>query len=405
MPVERGAAAQHEPVSIASRPKHPEPHGRLRQDELKYLVTIGARPRTIHLLVCLRTRLNARTGDVRDGRKSIASWSNMKERSVTRGLAWLEQHRIIRRGSFRDGARWVHWIRPLAYDEWPDERAKLAPSPNDPPGERAKLAPSTAQSSAPNTTGERANFASGRANSSVLIQRPYPEVLPQCADTPAEGSAEDLAGALADRWRASRTARGRTHFVDGVALRWLHAAVLQALQDGCDAADIRQAVDSRVDEGFADPRELPTWAATFRDDRVALERRREAIAERIRLEAEHDALVERERLERTERQARPDRASAAASGSSVTPPLQLALRGFAESIDSVIASMPLPFLRKDRPNRWRITLTLRPAPDGTPRTKHFDGDSPDEATANALRWRRKHPWEFLPATWADTAGG
>ncbi len=391
-----GEASAHEPISLASRGKRTSPFGQLRQDEMEYLAALGASPRTmprwIHLLVCLRARIDARAGEVRDGRASLARWTATSEKSVTRGLAWLEEHGLIRRGRFRDGARWVHWIRPLRHEDWPPiERAKLTRSPNETSIERAKL-------TRPNSEVDPAKLAGERAKSSVVIQRSSPESFPESEAPLDEISLEDLVAGVTDRWRSTREARARTHFVDGVALRWLQNGIREAVRTGCTPKDVQDAVEDHIDENFADPRELPRWAAQNRDDRLSRDHEREILNAKTRREAEHDALVERERAERVARGVSlpstfEDALASAALGPAQPPmprlPAQLSLAGFEECTEPL-----MPFLRKDRPG-WGVTLQLRPASDGTPRARTFYGRGPDDASSNARRWRRRHPEEFV----------
>ena len=60
-----------------SRPRRPAPHGRMRQDELKYFGAVGLSPRERSLLMTLRTRLSGATRDVRDSNAALAKWAGI----------------------------------------------------------------------------------------------------------------------------------------------------------------------------------------------------------------------------------------------------------------------------------------------------------------------------------------
>lgn len=265
------------------------PFGPLEQRELKYLYAIGAPPMWRYLLVVLRVRLDPKTGSVAYGRKSLSDWSGMSQRSLPRGLAWLESRGLIRRTRRRSGESWLHSVRPLAYDEWPNERAKLAPPPME--------------ASAPKRAIERAKSAFEGAKASDIVQMSSPdassrEVASPLKRTGENARADGFVEAQSASWRAVRDEQGLTRFVDGVALGWLEDAVRHLQLDGYSDAEIERAVTDHVAEPFADPRELPRWAKTARDEREYLEREVLRLEVKRREEAEHDALVERERLAR-----------------------------------------------------------------------------------------------------------
>jgi hypothetical protein len=110
------------------------PHARVFQDELQRLHQLGARAGQIAAIVALRARVDARTGDTRDGLASIARYAGMSESTARRAIQWLvdqgivdeEPQQPVRGGPKGTAWAWPRRVRQL--DDWGKEAITLSPS-------------------------------------------------------------------------------------------------------------------------------------------------------------------------------------------------------------------------------------------------------------------------------------
>jgi hypothetical protein len=226
-------------VNTVSAPRFNGSFGGLEQRELKYLRAISAPPSYCYLLLCLRVRLDGRRGAVLDSRATLADWTGLSERTITAGLKWLVEQKLITRKETRSGERYTWTTTPLPYDSWPVESAKSAPSPT------RKKRVSGAQ-----------EMTSEGANSPRAIQSSSPESLSR-EGAPFEDRRDDgdenLEG-LAGLWRTLRIRKGAYDFTDPAACQWLLEAADELRRDGFTEDDIERGVRSLAESDYGDPR-------------------------------------------------------------------------------------------------------------------------------------------------------
>lgn len=90
------------------------------------------------------------------------------------------------------------------------------------------------------------------------------------------------------------TRRDGLPFGDGLAGRWLGAAIGAELAAGADWGDIERAIVDHLEVEYADPRELGTWVSRARQERECLEVERQRHEEQQLRNRELDEVADRE---------------------------------------------------------------------------------------------------------------